>query len=111
MVVDASAARGGGFCGSLAYGWGHPMKLLTEYLERAAHFQNLAEAETDLKLKEQLQDQAKAYLKLAAKRGERGWSAATQPAGEKPRPVKRLKRFLDSDWLVLCSSRQGRNDL
>jgi hypothetical protein len=41
--------------------------VVTEYLERAAHFQNLAEAETDLKLKEQLMDQVTAYLKLANK--------------------------------------------
>lgn len=44
------------------------MQLMNECLERAAHFQSLAEAETDPKLKEQLMDQAKAYLKLAGKR-------------------------------------------
>jgi hypothetical protein len=31
------------------------MKLLTEYLERAIHFERLAAAETDPKLKEQLE--------------------------------------------------------
>ena len=46
------------------------MKLLTEYLERAVQFEQLAAAETDPKLKQQLQDQAKAYRKLAAKRAE-----------------------------------------
>jgi hypothetical protein len=44
------------------------MKLLAEYLERAVQFEHLAAAETDPKLKEQLQDQAKAYRKLVAKR-------------------------------------------
>jgi hypothetical protein len=34
------------------------MKLLTEYLERAVHFERLAAAETDPKLKEQLEKQA-----------------------------------------------------
>jgi len=44
------------------------MRLMNECLERAAHFQSLAETETDPKLKAQLIDQAKAYLKLAGKR-------------------------------------------
>jgi len=46
------------------------MKLLTEYLDRAVHFEHLAAAETDPQLKEQLQEQANAYRKLAAKRAE-----------------------------------------
>jgi hypothetical protein len=41
---------------------------ISECLERAAHFQSLAEAETDAKLRAQLIDQAKAYLRLAGKR-------------------------------------------
>jgi hypothetical protein len=44
------------------------MKQVAELIERAAHFQSLAEAETDPALKEQLRDQAMAYLKLAGKR-------------------------------------------
>ena len=46
------------------------MQLINECLERAAHFQTLADAETDPKLKEQLIDQSRAYLKLAAKRAQ-----------------------------------------
>lgn len=40
------------------------MKLLTEYLERAIQFERLAAAETDPKLKEQLEKQANDYRKL-----------------------------------------------
>jgi hypothetical protein len=47
---------------------GTTMRLLTEYLERAVHFEDLAAAETDPKLKQQLEDQAQAYRQLAAKR-------------------------------------------
>jgi hypothetical protein len=46
------------------------MKLLTQYLERAVHFEQLAAAEADPKLKEQLLEQAKAYRVLAAKRAQ-----------------------------------------
>jgi hypothetical protein len=46
------------------------MKLLTEYLDRAVQFENLAAAETDPKFKEQLENQAKAYRQLAAKRAQ-----------------------------------------
>ena len=46
------------------------MKSLTEYLERAIHFEHLAAAEADPKLKEQLQKQANDYRKLAAKRAQ-----------------------------------------
>jgi hypothetical protein len=49
---------------------GSTMKLLTEYLDRAVHFEKLAAAETDPKLKEDLQNQAKAYRQLAAKRAQ-----------------------------------------
>jgi hypothetical protein len=52
------------------------MKLLTEYLERAIHFEHLAAAEADPKLKEQLQKQANDYRKLAAKRSAGTWIAA-----------------------------------
>jgi hypothetical protein len=44
------------------------MNRLTECLERALHFEHLAAAENDPKLKQQLEDQAKAYRKLVAKR-------------------------------------------
>jgi hypothetical protein len=43
------------------------MDLLKQYLDRAAYFQSLAEAESNPKLKEQLRQQAMAYLKLASK--------------------------------------------
>jgi hypothetical protein len=44
------------------------MKLMTEYLERAAHFQTLADVEADPNRKKQLRDQAETYLELASKR-------------------------------------------
>jgi hypothetical protein len=44
--------------------------MVAELIERAAHFQSLAEAETDPKLKQRLRDQAMAYLKLARKKAE-----------------------------------------
>jgi hypothetical protein len=44
------------------------MRLMNDCIERAAHFQALAEAETDPRLRAQLIDQAKAYLRLAGKR-------------------------------------------
>jgi hypothetical protein len=44
------------------------MKLVTEYLERAVHFERLAAAEKDPAVKEQMKKQAEAYHKLAAKR-------------------------------------------
>jgi hypothetical protein len=44
------------------------MKMLTEYLERAADLERLAASEQDSKFKAQLLDQAAAYRKLAAKR-------------------------------------------
>jgi hypothetical protein len=40
------------------------MKLLTQYLERALKFESLAAAETDQKLKADLERQASAYRKL-----------------------------------------------
>jgi hypothetical protein len=44
------------------------MKLIAEYLERAVHFELLAAAESKAELKQQFENQAKAYRKLAAKR-------------------------------------------
>ena len=44
------------------------MKLVTEYLEQAVHFEQLAREETDPKLKADLEKQAMAYHKLAADR-------------------------------------------
>jgi hypothetical protein len=47
-----------------------PVKLLTEYIERAMQLEALAERETEPKFKVQLLKQADAYRKLAAKRAE-----------------------------------------
>jgi hypothetical protein len=47
------------------------MKLLTEYLEHALQFERLAADESDPKLKEALEQQAKAYRKLASQRAEK----------------------------------------
>jgi hypothetical protein len=44
------------------------MKMVAEYLEKALHFEQMAEAEGDQQLKARLMDQAKAYRKLAADR-------------------------------------------
>ncbi|MBC9876370.1 hypothetical protein G8O24_03300 [Bradyrhizobium sp. INPA01-394B] len=44
------------------------MKLLVEYLERAVQLERLAASEADAAFKQQLQTQAQAYRKLAAKR-------------------------------------------
>jgi len=44
------------------------MKLLTQYLDRALKFESLAAAETDPKLKIDLEGQARAYRKLASDR-------------------------------------------
>jgi hypothetical protein len=44
------------------------MKLATEYLEQALHFERLAAAETNPAARKQMQEQATAYHKLAAKR-------------------------------------------
>jgi uncharacterized alpha-E superfamily protein len=44
------------------------MKLMSEYLERCQQFARLAAAERNAAAKQQLQDQANAYYKLAAKR-------------------------------------------
>jgi hypothetical protein len=47
-----------------------PMKLLTEFLERAVQFEKLAAQETNPDLKAKLLRQAKAYRRIAAKRAE-----------------------------------------
>ncbi len=47
-----------------------PVKLLTEYLERAVQLERLAEDEADAAFKDQLLKQAAAYRTLAAKRAE-----------------------------------------
>ena len=44
------------------------MKLLSQYLDRALKFESLAAAETDPKLKADLEGQATAYRKLASDR-------------------------------------------
>lgn len=49
---------------------GAPMKLLTEYLERAVQLEALAADESDPGFRDQLLAQANAYRKLAAKRTE-----------------------------------------
>jgi hypothetical protein len=46
------------------------MKMLTEYLERALEFEQLAASEEDKPFKAQLLQQAASYRKLAAKRAE-----------------------------------------
>ena len=44
------------------------MKLLSDYLESARQFERLAAAEENAAARKQLQDQAKAYYRLAEKR-------------------------------------------
>jgi hypothetical protein len=44
------------------------MKMVAEYLEKAIHFEQMAEGENSEQLKARLLDQAKAYRKLAADR-------------------------------------------
>jgi hypothetical protein len=44
------------------------MKLIAEYVERAEHFEKLADGEADPVLKDELLKQAAAYRKLARKR-------------------------------------------
>ena len=48
--------------------WGSPVKLVTEYIERALQLEALAEGEADSKFQADLLKQAKSYRKLAAKR-------------------------------------------
>ena len=57
-----------------------PVKLLTEYLERAVALERLAAGETDAAFKAQLLSQAAAYRKLAAERAEQyGLPAPSAP--------------------------------
>jgi hypothetical protein len=44
------------------------MKMVAEYMEKALHFEQMAERESDEQLKGRFLDQAKAYRKLAADR-------------------------------------------
>ena len=46
------------------------MKQVAELIERATHYQSLAEAESNPKLKQLLKEQAMAHLKLARKRAQ-----------------------------------------
>lgn len=46
------------------------MKLLTDYLERAAQLERLATGETDVEFRNQLLTQAQSYRKLAAQRAQ-----------------------------------------
>jgi hypothetical protein len=50
-----------------AYGW-HAVKMIAEYLEHALQFEHLAAEVPDAKLKAVLENQAKAYRKLATER-------------------------------------------
>jgi hypothetical protein len=56
-----------------------PMKMLTEYLERAVEFEKLAASEQSGTFKAELLKQAAAYRKLAAKRAEEYGLPAPKP--------------------------------
>jgi hypothetical protein len=56
------------------------MKMVAEYLEQAHRFERMAASETNPVSKKQLEDQAQAYHKLAAKRAK----ALNLPMPEKP---------------------------
>ena len=56
-----------------------PMKMLTEYLERAVEFEKLAASEQNETFKAVLLKQAAAYRKLAAKRAEEYGLPAPSP--------------------------------
>ncbi len=61
------------------------MKLLTEYIERALQFEELAKAEADPKFKSELLKQAEAYRKLAAQRAQKyGLPPPSLPAKDEP---------------------------
>jgi len=66
----------------LAHGQLPPMKLVSDYLELCQHFARLAAAENNPAAKRQLQEQADAYYKLAAKRA----GDLNQPVPARPRP-------------------------
>jgi hypothetical protein len=54
------------------------MKMVAEYLEKALHFEQMAESESNSELKAQLLGQAKAYRKLASDRALKEPLAPTQ---------------------------------
>jgi hypothetical protein len=57
------------------------MKLVTDYLERAVHFETMAAKETDPKFKALLEKNAQDYYKLAEKRAkELGAPVPKRPA-------------------------------
>jgi hypothetical protein len=56
------------------------MKLVTDYLERAAHFEQRAAKETDPKFKALLKKNAEDYFKLAEKRAKE----AGEPIPKRP---------------------------
>ena len=57
------------------------MKLVTEYLEQAVHFERMAEQEADEELKAKLLEQANAYFNLAEKQArELGLPPPQRPA-------------------------------
>jgi len=57
------------------------MQLVSEYLERAVHFEQMAEKETDPKFKAVLEKHAQDYYKLAEKRAkELGVPVPKRPA-------------------------------
>jgi hypothetical protein len=60
------------------------MKLVTEYPEQAMQFERLAAAETDFTLKTELENQAVADHKLAARRAEQLGLPAPKPQNSKP---------------------------
>lgn len=61
------------------------MKLLTEYIEHALEFERLAAQEGDSALKVQLDEQAKAYRKLAAERAAKyGLPPPSPPPATRP---------------------------
>jgi len=57
------------------------VKAIAEYLERAHHFEHIAEAEKNPRLKAKLVRQANAYYTLATKRAE--YLASSRPKGRK----------------------------
>jgi hypothetical protein len=74
-------------CDNIAAGQRQAMKLVSEYLERAVHFEQLAAEETDPKLKAELETQAIAYHKLAAKRAQQmGVPLPERPQHLRPKP-------------------------
>jgi hypothetical protein len=58
------------------------MKMVAEYLEQAHHFECMAASEVEPKTKQQLQEQAEAYHKLAEKRAAN--LGLTTPPGRPP---------------------------